>query len=130
MRNFRKLEIWQKGISVVKKVYSTTENLPDKEKFGLSSQMQRSAISIPSNIAEGCSRNSELEFKRFFEIALGSAFKLKTQLILRTEVGYLNNKTLSSFLSDLHQLQKQLNAIISTIIRSQRLTAKSQKPTI
>ncbi|MCH8873996.1 four helix bundle protein [candidate division KSB1 bacterium] len=76
MRNFRNLNIWTEGIGIVKQVYKIAELLPSDEKYGLKSQICRAAVSIPSNIAEGCSRNSEIDFKRFLEIALGSSFEL------------------------------------------------------
>ena len=82
MRNFRTLNIWQEGIAIVKQVYRLAELLPVEEKYGLRSQICRSVVSIPSNIAEGCSRNSQIDFKRFLEIALGSSFELETQLII------------------------------------------------
>jgi len=69
-RNFKTLKIWQDGINLVKDVYQLSELLPTNEKFGLKSQICRAAVSIPSNIAEGSSRNSELDFKRYLEIAL------------------------------------------------------------
>lgn len=128
MRNFRNLEIWNKGIALVKRIYVLTEMLPDKEKFGLISQMQRCAVSIPSNIAEGCSRNSETEYKRFLEIAIGSSFELETQLILCNEIGYFDRDTLETLISDLHQLQKQTNSLISKIASSQKPKANGQKP--
>ncbi len=67
MRNFKKLEIWRNGIDIVKTIYYLSDKLPSEEKFGLISQITRAAISIPSNIAEGCSRSSEKEFKRFLK---------------------------------------------------------------
>ena len=70
MRNFKKLEIWNKGIQIVKEIYKVSSSLPSEEKFGLKSQITRAAVSIPSNIAEGSGRNSEVECKRFLEIAL------------------------------------------------------------
>lgn len=82
MRDFKKLEIWKNGITIVKHVYSLVQKLPSEEKFGLKSQLSRAAVSVPSNIAEGCSRNSEVEFKRFLEISLGSLFEVETQLII------------------------------------------------
>ncbi len=77
MRNFRNFKIWEEGIAIVTQVYKLSKSLPSEEKYGLRSQICRSAVSIPSNIAEGCSRNSETDFKRFLEIALGSSFEWK-----------------------------------------------------
>ncbi len=65
MRDFRKLDIWKNGIQIVKEIYELSDKLPSNEKFGLRSQITRAAVSVPSNIADGCSRNSEIEFKRF-----------------------------------------------------------------
>jgi len=118
MRDFRKLNIWVNGIKIVKKIYLFTKKLPDSEKFGLRSQMQRAAVSIPSNIAEGCSRNSDIEFKRFLEIAIGSAFELETQLILCIELGFIKKEELNNQLEELNLLQKQINSLISKIKRS------------
>lgn len=78
MRDFRKLDIWKNGIELVKQVYQLSNKLPSEEKFGLRSQITRAAVSVPSNIAEGCSRNSEVEFKRFLEISMGSLFEVET----------------------------------------------------
>ncbi|MES2689802.1 MAG: four helix bundle protein [Bacteroidota bacterium] len=79
MRDFRTLDIWKDGMSKVVSTYKIVSTFPMDERFGLRSQMSRSAVSIPSNIAEGCSRHSEIEFKRFLEIAIGSAFELETR---------------------------------------------------
>jgi four helix bundle protein len=81
--------------------------------------MQRCAVSIPSNIAEGCSRNSELEFKRFLEISIGSAFELETQIIICNELGFLNSAKTDLLISQLNALQKQLNSLISIISKRQ-----------
>ena len=80
MGNFRKLKIWQLGMKIAKQTYELAKKLPEYERFGLVSQIQRAAISIPSNIAEGSSRNSQKEFKRFVEFSLGSCYELETQL--------------------------------------------------
>ena len=82
MRNFRNLDIWKQGIEIVKLIYNLSERLPSEEKFGLRSQITRAAVSIPSNIAEGASRNSEVEFNRFLEISIGSLFEIETQLVI------------------------------------------------
>lgn len=113
MRNFRELEIWQRSMELVKKTYEITKDLPDYEKFGLKSQMQRAAVSIPSNIAEGCSRNSQRDFKRFLEIAIGSAFELETQMILATDLHYVKKDVSRNLVEDINSLQKQMNTFIS-----------------
>jgi four helix bundle protein len=78
MRDFRKLTIWEEGKNIVKQVYQLSFSLPKEEMYGLKSQIQRASVSIPSNIAEGCSRSSDMEFKRYLEIAIGSSFELET----------------------------------------------------
>ncbi len=94
MRDFRKLKIWNQGIELVKLIYQLSNKLPSEEKFGLRSQITRAAISIPSNIAEGCSRNSEIEFKRFLEIAIGSLFGVETQLVIIEELALISSEEL------------------------------------
>ncbi len=111
MRNFRNYEVWQNGIQLVNKVYKLTNSFPDSEKFGLTSQIRRSAVSIPSNIAEGASRTSEKEFKRFLEISLGSSFELETQFIIAEMTGFIQKPELNETLSQLTSIQKQLNSL-------------------
>ena len=82
MNNFKDLKIWQKGMEIVSMIFDLVKQLPKEEKLTLRSQMIRSAVSIPSNIAEGTSRNSNKDFARFLEIALGSCFELETQIII------------------------------------------------
>lgn len=94
MRNFRKLKIWEQGIDIVKEIYRLSQKLPANEKFGLISQITRAAVSIPSNIAEGSSRNSQIEFKRFLEIAMGSVFEVETQLVIIQELNLIESKEL------------------------------------
>ena len=115
MRDFRKYTVWQDGIRFVKKIYKFSESLPKDEKFGLVSQIKRASVSIPSNIAEGCSRNSEKEFRRFLEIALGSAFELETQLIIIKEILNSDKDDVKVLLEDLNKLQKSLNSLIKKI---------------
>jgi four helix bundle protein len=74
MRNFRELLVWQKGIEIVVEIYRITTLLPNDERYGLKSQLQRAAVSIPSNISEGCSRGSNADFKKYLEYAIGSVF--------------------------------------------------------
>jgi len=79
MRDFRKSEIWKDAVAFARKIYQLTATFPVYEKYGLGSQMNRSVVSIASNIAEGCSRKSNIDFSRFLDIALGSSFELETQ---------------------------------------------------
>ncbi|WP_405399937.1 four helix bundle protein [Maribacter sp. Asnod2-G09] len=118
MRDFKKLEIWKNGITIVKHVYSLAQKLPSEEKFGLKSQLSRAAVSVPSNIAEGCSRNSEVEFKRFLEIALGSLFEVETQLIISEELKFLDSEELKSIFDLISIESKMINSLISKIKNS------------
>tara|TARA_R110002049_G_scaffold21057_5_gene77538 strand:- start:5254 stop:5610 length:357 start_codon:yes stop_codon:yes gene_type:complete len=118
MRSFRKLEIWKNGIELVKQVYLLSENLPSEEKFGLRSQITRASVSIPSNIAEGCSRNSDVEFKRFLEIAMGSLFEVETQLIISQELGFIPENELKYIFEFLNKEGKMINSLINSIKNS------------
>lgn len=115
MRDFKKLEIWKNGIELVKQVYELSNNLPSNEKYGLKSQITRAAVSIPSNIAEGCSRNSEIEFKRFLEMAIGSLFELETQLIIIIELNLIETAKMEKTLALIQKESKMINALISRI---------------
>ena len=108
MHNFRNLKIWQKSRIIVKEVFLITRELPSEEKFGLVSQILRSAYSIPSNIAEGSGRDSKKEFARFLDIALGSAFELETQLILAFDIEYLSEEQLDYVQKLLQEVQKMI----------------------
>ena len=84
MRNIRTLDIWKQRIQLVINVYKLSEQLPNEEEYGLKSQICRAAVSVPYNIAEGSSRPGEIEYRRYLEIALGSAFELETQLMIKS----------------------------------------------
>ena len=115
MRNFKQLKIWQKGFSIAIKSINLTPTFPDKEKFGLSSQITKSAVSIPSNIAEGSSRTSEKDYSRFIEISLGSSFELETQLLIAEAVSYGNKELRSALLNELDEEQKMLMSFQSRL---------------
>lgn len=118
MRNFRNLEIWKNGIEIVKQIYSLSDFLPSEEKFGLKSQVTRASISIPSNIPEGWSRNSEIEFKRFLEIEMGSLFEVETQLIIAQKLGFLTASNLKNIFELLNKEAKMKNSLINKIKKS------------
>lgn len=109
MRNFRDLEIWKSSLEFVSKIYELTKTLPDTEKFGLASQMNRSSVSISSNIAEGC-RGTNKELTHFLNVALGSSFELETQLELCHLVGFIDSKMKEKFVSELNIIQKRINS--------------------
>jgi len=115
MRDFKKLEIWNNGIELVKQVYKLSGSFPSEERFGLTSQITRAVVSIPSNIAEGCSRNSEIEFKRFLEIAIGSLFEVQTQLIIAKELNFLEESDSSEIEILLEKEARMINSLISKI---------------
>ena len=117
MATHKELEIWKKGINLVEDVYRLTSNFPTEEKYGLSSQMRRAAVSIPSNIAEGAARKNDKEFIQFLYIALSSLSELETQLIISNRLNYelpsdiletVNNlgRSINSFIKYLKSLQK------------------------
>ena len=118
MRNFRNLLIWKQGILLVKEIYKIAQKLPSDEKFGLISQITRAAVSIPSNIAEGSSRNSEIEFKRFLEVAMGSLFEVETQLIIIQELELIKSEELEVIFELIAKEGKMINGLINTIKNS------------
>ena len=115
MRDFKKFNIWNNGMDMVVSTYQLTKQLPLEEKFGSISQLCRAAVSIPSNIAEGCSRNSEVEFKRFLEIALGSTFELETQILICERLGFVSKEEIEKQTVFLNELQKQINSLVTKI---------------
>ncbi|WP_066225590.1 four helix bundle protein [Formosa haliotis] len=106
MHNISELKIWQKSIELTKQVYLLVAHLPSDEQYGLSSQIKRSAISIPSNIAEGGGRNSNKEFKYFLSIANGSTYELQTQLILLIELKLLKEENVKPIIELCVEIQK------------------------
>ncbi|MEM9326708.1 MAG: four helix bundle protein [Bacteroidota bacterium] len=115
MKNFKQLKIWQTGMQLVSKVYDLAKQLPKEEKYGLISQMTRSAVSIPSNIAERSSRRSERDYYRFIEIAHGSSFELETQLLIAKEVFPDGSKLAEEALELLTEEQKMLTSFLKKL---------------
>jgi len=115
MHNFRKLDIWLKSMDLVVEIYQLTNTFPNNEKFGLSSQMNRSAVSIPSNIAEGSSRSSNKDFSRFLEIAVGSAYEVETQLLIASDLGFVNNEESEKIAGELNEIVKMIYRFRTTL---------------
>ena len=108
MKNFKGLKIWQKGMDIVTEIYQLIKKLPRSEVYNLISQISRSSVSIPSNIAEGGARSSAKDYKRFLEIALGSAFELETQLLIIQNVKLLSEDEVSKSLELVCEEQKMI----------------------
>ena len=98
LKTHRDLDVWREGIELVVKVYEIVQKFPNEERYGLVDQIKRSAISIPSNIAEGAARNSKKEFLQFLHISLGSVSELETQLIIANRLGFLDNEEIFSLI--------------------------------
>lgn len=110
--NFRELKIWKDSIEIVKSIYLLTSELPDDEKFGLKSQLQRCAVSVPSNIAEGSGRSTNKDFRNFLNMSLSSSYELETQLIIVNELFHLE---ISEIIEKLHEVQRMIIGFKKTI---------------
>lgn len=115
MKTHRDLKVWNDSIEFVTKIYKVTYNFPKEELFGITSQMRRAAISIPSNIAEGAARTSKKEFSNYLSIALGSASELETQLIISKNLQYLNIELFNTIIQDLNNLQRMIGGLMKSI---------------
>lgn len=112
MKTYKDLEVWQKSIVFVTDIYNQTNNFPKEEMYGLVSQLRRSAVSVPSNIAEGSARQSNKEYIQFLYIALGSLVELDTQLIIAENIKFISNETLSDLQIKMEEIGKMLNGLI------------------
>lgn len=112
MRNFRDLNVWKDSIFLVIDVYLIVEIIPNSEKYGLISQIKRCSVSIPSNIVEGCAKDSQKDFVRFLQISLGSAFELETQLEICNQLSFIEKKEVNKLVNDTVIIQKRINALI------------------
>ncbi len=108
IHNFRELKIWQRSMSLVKKVYVVTEKLPKSELFGLTLQIRKSAVSMPSNIAEGCGRGTNSQLQHFLDFSHASSCELETQIILTKELNYLPIGEVDLILKEIAEFQKMI----------------------
>ena len=115
MKGFRTLKVWEKAHALTLAIYKSTESFPKQEMYALTSQIQRAAVSIPANIAEGCGKDSDAELKRYLLISMGSASELEYLLILAHDLGYLPENTFQSMTNDLVEIRKMLNAFIQKL---------------
>ena len=111
--HYRDLEVWRRAIELAKNIYALTESFPKSEIYGLTSQIRRAAVSIPSNIAEGQTRNSPKEFRQFLSISLGSVAELETQLIIAKAIGYIEEA-----INELLQSTDSITRMTKNLIKS------------
>jgi four helix bundle protein len=115
MNRFKELLVWQKSVELTTEIYKLTTQFPKEEKYGLISQITRSAISIPSNIAEGAGRNSKGEFHQFLGISIGSSFELETQLIVAKNLEYISEVQLEQISFQLQTIQNMIFKLQKTL---------------
>ena len=115
MNYFKELKVWQKAIELVTNTYLKTQSFSKEEIYGLTSQIRRCAVSIPSNIAEGCGRNTDKDFNNFLGISLGSAFEFETQLIICKNLGFLNQEDFNFLESEIQHIQNMIIKLKSSI---------------
>lgn len=109
--SFENLEVWQKSRNLVISVYKITAGFPLDEKYGLSSQLRRAAISVSSNIAEGSTRWSKIDQARFYQIAFGSLMEVLNQSILASDLGFIENQVLTEIRNDIESIGRMLNSL-------------------
>lgn len=106
MHRFKHLEMWKQSRAFCTEIYAATTSFPDNEKFGLTNQLRRASVSIPSNIAEGSSRNSNKDFSRFLYIAVGSAYEIETQLLISYDLNFIPKEKLTTLNQKLESIPK------------------------
>jgi four helix bundle protein len=115
LRNYKDLDVWQKAYTFCLHIYQATKDFPAGEKYGLTSQIRRAVISIPSNIAEGYGRKNLPEYIQFLHIAYGSLCELETQLLLSIDLGYLTNTEKERLIEDISTIERMLKALIRSL---------------
>jgi four helix bundle protein len=116
MFNFEKLDVWQKAIDFVDLVYNETRGFPAEERFGLTNQFRRAAVSISSNIAEGSSRSSKGDFARFVEIATGSVFEVVSQTFVAQRQSFLSESQFREIYTDAEELSRMLSGLRKSLL--------------
>ncbi|MGB2984644.1 MAG: four helix bundle protein [Phycisphaerae bacterium] len=118
IKSFRDLIAWQKAIEFCKQVYAVSTAFPDSERFGLTSQIRRAVVSIPSNIAEGYGRRRTKDYLRFLDVAHGSLCEVETQLVLSSELGFTNPSSVGTCMELVHEVDRILNALVQAVRQS------------
>ena len=111
IKSFKDLQVWNKAMNLIPRIYEITRSYPEDERFGLISETRKTSRSIPSNIAEGRMRVSPKEYRRFVSIALGSAGELQTQVLIGERLGYLTNEIITATERDVEEIQRMLRGL-------------------
>lgn len=120
MQDFSKLKVWQKAHTLTLRVYEKTSTLPRHEIFGLRAQMRRAAVSIPTNIAEGCGRGGRAQFGHFLKIAMGSSSELEYQLLLVYDLGWMKAEAYHALRDDVREIKRMLTGFLSRLVPETR----------
>ena len=115
MKDFRQLKVWEKSHQVALAVYKSTAKFPREELYGLTSQIRRASMSIPTNIAEGCGRNTDADFARFLQMAMGSASETEYQLLLAHDLGFINKEQYDKLNIDVTEVKRMLASLLKTL---------------
>ncbi|MGB8703985.1 MAG: four helix bundle protein [Gillisia sp.] len=115
MVNYKNYDVWKKSHALVIEIYKTTRKFPESEKFNLVSQINRAALSVPTNIVEGCGRETQKEFARFLHIASGSAFELEYLIFVSLELNFIEKRQADQLLSEIDEIKKMLFSLIKKI---------------
>ena len=115
MKDFRQLKVWEKSHQLALAIYKVTAKFPKEELYGLTSQVRRASMSIPTNIAEGCGRNTDADFARFLQMAMGSASETEYQLLLSLDLGFLNKEPYDKLNTDVTEVKRMLASLLKTL---------------
>ena len=115
MKDFRTLKVWEKSHHLAKKIYHVTKTFPSEERFGLTNQIRRASVPVPTNIAEGCGYDTDAEFRRYLKIAMGSASEVEYQLLLSNELGFLPDNNYKPLASDIIEIKRMLASLIKRL---------------
>jgi len=115
LKNYKELKVWQKSYELCLKIYKITAKFPNEERYGLTSQIRRSAVSIPSNIAEGYGRKTTLDYIRMLYISYGSVCELETQILLAGDLGFIEKGELGTAKKDIAEIERMLKALIKSL---------------
>jgi four helix bundle protein len=115
VKDFRQLKVWEKSHQLALAIYKATKEFPKEELYGLISQIRRSSMSIPTNIAEGCGRNTDADFARFLQMAMGSASEAEYQLILARDLEFLPKESYEKLQNDAEEVKRMLASLLRAI---------------